>query len=116
VLTNGKKLFIFDHELAFSFVLLLPFSRNQEPWILKEFERDIYSKHFFYRYLKKRQPDLSPEVQLLKQFDRTFWEQVNKHLPEEWKSEKTEEISPYLCQIVENLDYFAESLNQTLLQ
>lgn len=52
VLSNGNDFLLFDHELAFSFVLLLPFLQNKTPWILGDGEKEMYERHYFYPYLK----------------------------------------------------------------
>lgn len=115
ILSNGKRFLLFDHELAFSFLSLFSFSRNPTPWIFNEGDRTIYEHHVFFNYLRKHKPDFSEEVLLLKRFDNLFWEKAMQQLPSAWKTEKTEEIPLYLTRIVENLDTFANSLNQTLL-
>jgi len=45
MLTNGKELLIFDHELAFGFVFDLPFNRNKEPWIIRHLDKLWIEKH-----------------------------------------------------------------------
>jgi hypothetical protein len=114
VVFNNSNLLIFDHELAFSFLRILPFLRNKTPWILNEADRDLYEKHFFYKFLKDLKPDLTQQVNLLKCFNEDFWSKVYETLPKEWIDDKVLEIQPYLTTIVENLPYFAESLNKTL--
>jgi hypothetical protein len=59
VLSNGEKFMIYDHELAFSFVSLLPFLRSKTPWIIGEAEREMYEKHHFFPYLRNRRIDFS---------------------------------------------------------
>lgn len=111
---NGTDLLLYDHELAFSFLLLLPFMRNQTPWIFNEADKDLYKKHLFYEWLRKQKPDFAEHVQRLRCFDEAFWLKVYQHLPADWKTDKVLEIEPYLSGMIKNLPYFAESLNQTM--
>lgn len=114
VISNGSNLLIYDHELAFSFLLILPFLRNKTPWILNEADRNLYENHFFYKWLKERKPDLTEHVDKLKCFNTVFWSKVYENLPDEWRTDKVSEIEPYLTGIIENLPYFAKSLNKTI--
>ncbi len=114
VQSNGSNLLIYDHELAFSFLRILPFLRNKTPWILNEVDRDLYRKHLFFKYLKETKPDLTQQVAMLERFNNDFWSKVYANLPPEWIDEQVMEIRPYLTSIVENRTYFAESLNKTL--
>lgn len=111
---NGSNLLIFDHELAFSFLRILPFLRNNIPWILNEADRDLYQKHIFYKILKELKPDLTLQVNMLERYNNDFWNKVYATLPQEWIDDQVLEIQPYLTSIVENRTYFAQSLNKTL--
>jgi len=113
VISNGSKLLIYDHELAFSFLQILPFMRNPTPWILNEADRDLYKNHFFFKMLNELKPDLGREVALLDCFNTDFWVKVYKALPPDWINDQILEIESYLTSIVRNRAYFAESLNKT---
>jgi hypothetical protein len=110
LLSNGKKFLLFDHELAFSFVSLLPFFQNKTPWILGETEREMYQKHYFFNYLKNTNIDFSNFTNKLNAIDDNFWFRVNKLLPEEWHDDSLLTIKNYLKSITENKEIFAEQL------
>lgn len=114
VASNGSSLLIYDHELAFSFLRMLPFLRNTTPWILNEADRDLYEKHFFFKMLRELKPDLTEHVGLLQRFNTEFWKKVYSTLPSEWMDDQIKEIAPYLSAIVKNHSYFAASLNKTV--
>lgn len=114
VASNGSSLLIYDHELAFSFLRMLPFLRNKTPWILDEADRDLYEKHFFFKILRELKPDLTEHVGLLQRFNTEFWKKVYSTLPSEWMDDQIKEIAPYLSAIVKNHSYFAASLNKTV--
>ncbi len=111
---NGSKLMLYDHELAFSFLRILPFLRNKTPWIFNEMDKDLYEKHIFFRTLKDLQLDFTQQVSLLERFNTRFWDKVYQTLPPEWIDDDIKEIRPYLTSIVTNLTNFAESINKTV--
>jgi hypothetical protein len=113
IVFNGTDFLLYDHELAFSFSLILSFLRNPTPWILNDADRELYSKHIFYKPLKKQKPDLAEQVSRLQCFNTAFWDKVYATLPPEWIDEKVRGIAEHLQAIVKNHDYFADSLNKT---
>lgn len=115
VFTNGEKFVIYDHELAFSFIMLLPFLRNKTPWILGEAEREMYEKHHFYSYLRNTQIDFNEFTERFFEINNYFWQRVNQLMPPEWFSEQIEEIKDYLNAITEHRKVFAEQLTKVLL-
>ena len=66
------------------------------------------------KWLKERKPDLTEPVMQLGCFTSDFWTRVYSFLPQEWQTDQVLEIEPYLSGIIENLHYFAESLNKTI--
>lgn len=114
VSSNGAQLLIYDHELAFSFLQLVTFARNSTPWILNDADKELYKNHFYYKWLRERKPDLTEPVMQLGCFNSDFWTRVYSFLPQEWQTDQVLEIEPYLSGIIENLHYFAESLNKTI--
>ncbi len=114
IASNGSKLLIYDHELAFSFVRVLPFLRNQTPWILNDADQDLYKMHFFYKMFRELKPDFAKQVAMLQRFDTKFWSKVHNLLPGEWIDEQVMAIAPYLTSIVENHADFTQSLNKTV--
>ncbi|WP_341224826.1 HipA family kinase [uncultured Arcticibacterium sp.] len=115
VMTNGKELLVYDHELAFSFADLLSFSQNPEPWIIGESEREMYERHYFYKYLRSRSIDFMPLVSKLEGINDVFWQKVNSQIPEHWRTEDLIKIREYLTKIVENKEIFAAQLTKVLL-
>lgn len=115
VLTNGENFMIYDHELAFSFIMLLPFLRNKTPWILGEAEREMYEKHHFYTYLKNSQVDFYEFTERFLNINDYFWDRVKQFMPPEWFTEQVEVIRSYLGAITEHRKMFAEQLTKVLL-
>ena len=116
LLTNGKDILLFDHELAFAFIMDLPFLRNKTPWILRDQDREWIENHYFYSYLKHRQVDFSTIVDKLASLDAQFWTRTKQLLPPEWLNEQIDTIQDYLTAIITNRIEFSAQLTQVLLQ
>lgn len=118
VLSNGDKFMIYDHELAFSFIALMPFFRNRTPWLIGETEREMYEKHHFFPYLKNRRVDFPNFVLQLSNIDENFWDSIEELTPNEWfincKNE-FEDIKNYLNEIISHKEMFSEELTRILL-
>jgi hypothetical protein len=115
VLTNGHNFLIYDHELAFSFIMLLPFLRSKTPWILGAAEQEMYNKHHFFSYLRHSKIDFFEFTERFTRIDDYFWERVCEFMPTQWQSSQIEEIKTYLNLITEHRGLFAKELEQILL-
>jgi len=115
VLSDGNGYLILDHELAFSFVSLVPFLRNKTPWIPGHLERELIEGHVFYPYLRQKEYDFKPFCEKLCCFDSLFWERVHIFMPDSWKGDFIADIQSYLSSIVENREQFAAQLTSLLL-
>jgi len=113
--TNGEEFLIFDHELSFSHVTILPFLRSKTPWILSEHEKTLFEKHVFYPYLKGKEQDFTTFAFDLQRINDDFWQKVNAFLPAAWRTSEVDEIRAYLTEIVNHRDEFSDQLTQTLL-
>lgn len=84
MITDGNQLVLLDHELAFGFVRVLPFLRNQQPWVLDEEDRSVMMRHCLYSRVKGQVDRLDDFCEKLIRFDSDFWEHVRIHIPDEW--------------------------------
>ncbi|NJN28602.1 MAG: hypothetical protein HC819_22800 [Cyclobacteriaceae bacterium] len=107
-------LFVYDHELAFSFLRLLSFARSKTPWILDPADSELYKKHFFYRYLKGQEEDFSEQVNELTKLNDDFWRCVNQHMPVDFKVDELTKIKDYLLPFLNHLSEFAASIHKTM--
>ncbi|QTE36102.1 hypothetical protein J3L18_23660 [Mucilaginibacter gossypii] len=114
-LTNGDDILIFDHELAFSYTLELPFMRNQEPWLIRESDMQWVSQNFCFNRLKGKQFDFSRFQNKLSLIDNTFWNKIETIIPAEWLSNQVTDIKAYLNSLIANADLFSNELNRILL-
>ena len=111
---HNDELFIYDHELAFSFLRQLPFLRSKTPWILEPADSELYKKHFFYRYLKGQVEDFNEPVYELAKLNDDFWRCVIQHMPKDFKVEELTEIKDYLLPFLKHLKEFAASIHKTM--
>ena len=72
MLTDGEKILIFDHELAFAFVFDL--IKNSTPWILSEKDTTLIKNHYFYPYLKGNEPKFEEFIKKFEYINEKFWE------------------------------------------
>lgn len=114
VITNGSEFLIFDHELAFSYLVTL--FKSTTPWLLVPKEKELYSNHVFYKYLKGEDRDFTKITLDYERLDSAFWQKVDDLLPDDWKSNEIKEIRNYLAEIVSRKEEFADQLTQTLFQ
>lgn len=107
-------LFVYDHELAFSFLRMLPSFRNKTPWLLDPADSELYKKHFFYRYLKGQEEDFPEQVNELAKLNDDFWRCVEQHMPVDFKVNELTEIKDYLLPFLKHLSEFAASIHKTM--
>lgn len=116
ILTNGKELLIFDHELAFGFVLLLPSLRNQEPWKIVESDKLWIEKHCLYRSLKGKEFEGQNLINNFGKLDSDFWTRASDLIPDTWKNrQQFDLIKTFLSQIVANKEVFIKNLQLLLV-
>lgn len=114
VLSNGEKLLVFDHELAFSFADLFSFSRNSTPWIFGPLEREMYMQHYFFNLLRGEYHDFTQLTDKLDCFNNNFWQTANQWIPNDWKTEDLATIQQHITSIVSNKREFADQLTLIL--
>lgn len=114
VASDGENLLVYDHELAFSFIHVLPFMRNNTPWIFDDSDREVYRGHQYFNALRGKEIEFDEQVERLTAFNETFWEKALSLMPESWENETLLEIKEHLTKILENKGVFAHTLIKTL--
>jgi len=115
LLMHDSDLYVFDHELAFSFILAFSFNKNPKPWELRNTELELLRKHFLYSRLRGSKIDISEFVEKFTLLDDTFWSKAKMYLPDQWFSEDFNTIKNHLTLISENRAIFAKELSNALL-
>jgi hypothetical protein len=110
LLTRGDDIFVFDHELAFSFLLdILP---SAEPWKL---EGQAYlADHVFYRKLRGKPIDLGAFVQCLTRLPKKLT-RIVKAVPSKWNNGELDRIERHLRTVAHHAEEFAEQIRRKLL-
>jgi len=113
LLSNGKTTLIFDHELAFSFLLYL--FPNPKPWTINNDDLKWIKNHVFYQRMLERKPNFEGFVQKLDLIDDVFWDKANALVPEDWKTTKFDKIKNHIELVKENKDVFLQQLNNLVI-
>jgi hypothetical protein len=115
LLIVDNDLVIFDHELAFSFIMLL-FGRNPRPWEFQDAEMNLLHDHYLYSKLKGTVVEISQFVESFSLLNEEFWTTVNLLLPDQWITDEIESIKNYLVAIINNREIFAHELSTAILR
>lgn len=116
LLTNGKELLMFDHEVAFGFIFEMSFTRNREPWVIRESDKLWIEKHCLFRTLKNYTFDVQNLLNKFARLDGIFWSSAWELTPDSWRDkEQFEVIKDHVNQIVSNKALFFKNLQLLLL-
>lgn len=115
IITNGSDLVLLDHELAFGFIRVLPFLRNQQPWLFDEEDKTVLYNHCLYSRVRGQVDRLDDFCDKMISFDSDFWSRVRELVPVEWYSaEEFESIKGHVDSIVEHRKEFIQNLKLLL--
>lgn len=109
ILANGETVLIFDHELAFSF--LVDFFPSSTPWKL---DRLFLTNHVFYRQLKSQNIDLNDFTSRLIHLSDSILDQIFADVPSEWNNDDVPKIGQHLCTMRDHAEEFAEEIRRFL--
>ena len=107
---NGDSVLIFDHEMAFSF--LLDIFPSATPWELRG--QKYLEKHVFYSRLKSKSIDLEAFIQTLSALSDTLLESFMTDIPDEWNNDSVPKISQHIRSIREHASAFNEEIRRFL--
>lgn len=110
LLIRGDDIFLFDHEVAFSFLWdILP---PQTPWML---DRQPYiADHVFYRDLRKKPIDLSRFVDSLLALPEKPIREILAEVPVEWNDGVLARIEDHIRTVGNHATDFAEAIQRRL--
>ncbi len=111
LMVNGDNLLVFDHEIAFSFLVdILP---SPTPWRM---DRQQYlTDHVFYRQLKSQAIDLTNFTSRLARLSEADFEQILAEVPAEWNNEDAGKIGMHLGAMRDHAEEFAEEVRRFLV-
>lgn len=110
LLTRGDRIFLFDHELAFSFLLdLVP---SATPWRLDS--QPYLREHVFYRKLKSKPIDTNGFTARLTTLPGAALDSILAEVPPEWNNESLVRIERHLRTVSGHAAEFAEEIRRRL--
>ena len=111
LLANGDNVLIFDHEIAFSF--LLDIFPSPTPWLLDR--QQHLTNHVFYRQLKTKEIDLKDFTSCLIALSDAALDQILADVPPEWNNEDGPKIGQHLGVMRDHAEEFAEEVRRFLV-
>lgn len=108
---NGENILIFDHEMAFSF--LLDITPSATPWNIET--QTYLQKHAFYRTLKSHPIDLEGFIQNLRDLSDTVLESVMAGFPVEWNNGNVPKIFQHIRSIRDHISDFEDGIRRFLV-
>lgn len=114
VISDGNNFLIYDHELCFSFLLILPFLRNKTPWVFDQSDKLMCENHYFFDKLRKIDCNFREFTERFSSLDNYFWSRVQKFIPPKWMCKEVLDIQKHLDEIKENRVVFADQLKLIL--
>jgi hypothetical protein len=108
--TVGDQIFVYDHELAFSF--LLDIFLNSEPWMVSK--QLFWSEHVFFNSLRRKPLDIGGFLGRLAELPEDFVDRLREQLPMEWDFNTLWKIKGHLNSLSANAEAFGEELMRRL--
>ena len=112
LLSDGERLYVIDHELAFGFVF--EFRPNQTPWILTEADLMVLPNHLLYHKVKQSAFNVEDSVERLERLTDEFWIKAWNELPDEWQCDQFHRIKDEITLVREHAEEFYERLKHQL--
>ncbi len=114
MLTDGERIVLLDHELAFSFTMdLMKMLRpSPEPWVIPDTDVHWIQNHYFFPLLRGAGFDFRTLAPQLHRLDGAFWEATRRHVPREWQTDQSARIETHLSHVLTNVEIFTTELNR----
>ena len=113
MLTDGQRIMLLDHELAFAFTKYIPSTRSPTPWLLTEYDvREWIQKHYFYPQLRGQSFDFATLTPQFQNLDDHFWQAARRHIPPAWQTTELDAIQTYITQVLTHVADFTQELNR----
>jgi hypothetical protein len=110
--TDGSRIYLFDHELAFGFIYEV--FKNREPWHIRPQDLEWIQNHYFYSYLQAHPVSLTTFTDRLEQLSEAFWRRAASLIPASWMNNQFGFVHAYLNQIVTNRIVFQQEIERIL--
>lgn len=105
-------IYVYDHELSFGFLSMLPMFANPTPWVLNAIDISAAERHLFYPLLHhNRSVNWDAAVSTFSHLSPFFWQCANEHLPATWRNhEEMTRIQSHFDSIQQNLQTFISEI------
>jgi hypothetical protein len=108
--SRGDQIFLYDHELAFSFIEdLLP---SEKPWLLDQCS--YLSEHVFYSRLRRKDINLTGFSALLAALPNAALPAILTEVPAEWNNGSLSKINQHLLSVAGESAAFADEIRRRL--
>jgi hypothetical protein len=108
---KGDTVFVYDHEMAFSF--LLDLRRSAAPWKLGD--QGYLSDHVFFTALRSKTCDLEGFTKSLAALSERQITMMTANVPREWNNGSLTRIEEHLRLVGEHAEEFAEEVKRRLV-
>jgi HipA-like protein len=108
--TQGDGIYVYDHELSFSFLLAI--GESTQPWNLED--HNYLEYHVFYSRLKSRELDFKDFSTRLNALTEIVLTRIKAEIPKEWIHGNWDRIKAHLSEIRVHADEFVEQVRRRL--
>ncbi len=112
MVSDGEKIWLFDHEMAFGFASEFPF--NKTPWIIRDSDMYWVSDHFFFPYLKGKDENFNTFAENLEVLNNEFWHKIDAIIPTDWQTEEFFRIKEGLIATLAHKGEFIDQIKNRL--
>jgi hypothetical protein len=110
--SDGTEIVIYDHELAFSFVMdIFP---NPKPWELRQIDLEWINRHCLLPKIRGKEYDFEEFSNRFDNLDENFWTIAKSLIPKEWLSDQFDRIKQHFSAICNNKDAFIIELKKLM--
>jgi hypothetical protein len=103
---------IYDHELAFSFIMdIFP---NPKPWEPRPTDLEWINRHCLLPKIRGKVFDFKEFSDRFDNLDENFWETARRLIPQEWLSDQFDRVKQHFFAICNNRDTFIMELKKIM--
>lgn len=115
-LADGKT-YVYDHELSFGFLSMLPMFANPTPWILNDTDIMAAKQHLFYPTISQnRNINWEAAFSSVVQLTPYFWQRATELIPREWENtQEMTRIQDHIMSIQQNSETFISEIWNKLI-
>ena len=112
---QNNEVFVIDHELGFSFLMMMSFLQSPNPWEFNDTDEKALRDHVLYsKVFGKRKINKNKIFAPYLNFDPTFWEHAQEHIPHDWDTIEFSRIREHVSQVINNTSTFQSQLCKLL--